>query len=153
MKNLIITICFALVGIAATAQRPAVYKSYTQTLNDTYCTGLFKSTHGTIVDVASDNTIMGYVNILNWLQGRVAGLMIYTNRYGHPIPVIRGSIPGVYLNEMWVDPSFMSVLPVADIAMIKVIKTPFYGGINGGGGAIAIYTIKGEETDEDEDSY
>jgi hypothetical protein len=35
--------------------------------------------------------------------------------------------------------------------MIKVIRSPFYGGFNGGGGAIAIYTIKGEDEEEEGD--
>ncbi len=35
--------------------------------------------------------------------------------------------------------------------MIKVIKGPFAGAVgNGGGGTIAIYTIKGDEEEEEE---
>ena len=40
-----------------------------------------------------------------------------------------------------------------DIAMIKVIKGPFAGAVgNGGGGVIAIYTLKGEDEEEDDPS-
>jgi hypothetical protein len=120
-----------------------------QRLNDLYCTGLFNTTDGTILDVANSTGAKGYLNILDWLPGRVAGLQIYTSRTGVTIPLIRGGVPGVYLDEMPISLSFLSSLNVNDIAIVKVIKTPFYGGFNGGGGAIAIYTLGGEE-DEDE---
>jgi outer membrane receptor for ferrienterochelin and colicin len=49
-----------------------------------------------------------------------------------------------------VDAGYLGDLPVADIAMIKVIKEPFVGAVgNGAGGVIAIYTMKG---DDEEDS-
>jgi hypothetical protein len=44
-----------------------------------------------------------------------------------------------------VDYDYLSMLPVTDIAMIKIIKGPFVGGWSGAGGAIAIYTIRGED--------
>jgi len=47
----------------------------------------------------------------------------------------------------------LNFLSVNDIAMIKVIKGPFVGAIgNGGGGTIAIYTIKAGDEEEEEDS-
>ena len=117
-------------------------------LNETYCTGLFKSTDGVILDVASSNSVTGYFNILDWLPGRVAGLQIYKSRVGTSIPVIRGGVPAIYLDEMPVSPSFLSSINVNDIAIVKVIKTPFFGGFNGAYGAIAIYTFGDEEEDE-----
>ena len=45
-----------------------------QKLNDEYCTGMFKSADGVIFDIANNVTTSGYLNILNWLPGRVAGL-------------------------------------------------------------------------------
>lgn len=120
-------------------------------LNELYCSGLFKTTDGTILDVASEVSVKGYLNILDWLQGRVAGLQVYTSRMGVSIPVIRGSVPGIYVDEMPVSMSYLQMLNINDIAIVKVIKTPFYGGFNGGGGAIAIYTLGGEE-DEGEES-
>ncbi|HEX7905346.1 MAG TPA: hypothetical protein VF487_15845 [Chitinophagaceae bacterium] len=119
-----------------------------QKLNEEYCTGLFKATDGIILDVASQASASGYLNILDWINGRVAGLQIYTNRWGVRFPVIRGSVAGVYIDEIPVPASTVNSLNVNDIAIIKVIKTPFYGGFNGAGGAIAIYTLKGEEEEE-----
>jgi hypothetical protein len=40
------------------------------------------------------------------------------------------------------------MLPVHDIAMIKVMKAPVFGGWGGAGGAIAIYTKDGDEGEE-----
>ncbi len=120
-----------------------------QKLNETYCTGLFKSTHGTILDVASDVSAQGSLNILDWMQGRVAGLQIYTSRMGVRFPIMRGTVPGIYVDEMPVSTSYLNALPVTDIAMVKIIKTPFYGGFNGGGGAIAVYTLRGEDEEEE----
>ena len=114
-----------------------------------YCSGMFKSTHGTILDVANNTSSKGYLNILDWLQGRVAGLQVYTTKTGILFPVIRGNVPGIYLDEIPVNASFLNSLNINDIAIVKVIKTPFYGGFNGGGGAIAIYTIGGEEEEEE----
>jgi hypothetical protein len=119
-------------------------------LNELYCSGLFKTTDGTILDVASEVSAKGYLNILDWLQGRVAGLQVYTSRMGVSIPVIRGSVPGIYVDEMPVSMSYLQMLNINDIAIVKVIKTPFYGGFNGGGGAIAIYTLGGEEEEGEE---
>ena len=52
----------------------------------------------------------------------------------------------VVVNSM--DASILNSLPVNDIGMIKVIKGPFVGAIgNGGGGTIAIYTIRADEDD------
>jgi len=42
------------------------------------------------------------------------------------------------------------MFPVSDIAMIKIIKGPFLGGWGAGGGAIAIYTIRGDEDENTE---
>ena len=117
-------------------------------LNEMYCTGMFRSSDGVILDVAASPSAKTYLNVLDWLQGRVAGLQIYTSRTGISIPVIRGGIPGIYIDEVPVSPSFLSSLNVNDIAIIKIIKTPFFGGFNGANGAIAIYTLGGEEEEE-----
>lgn len=121
-----------------------------QKLNDEYCTGMFKAADGVIFDIANNFTTSGYLNILNWLPGRVAGLQIYRTASGISIPVIRGNITAVYVDEMPVSLIFLDALNVNDIAIVKVIKTPFLGGFNGAGGAIAIYTLGGEEEDEED---
>ena len=130
----------------------AAPKSYKEILNEKYSTGLFKSADGTIIDIAAEN-VQPYFNILDWLDGRIAGLQVYNTRGGVRIPVIRGSIATIFLDEIRLDPSYLNILSVNDIAMIKVIKGPFAGAVgNGGGGVIAIYTLKGEDEEEEDSS-
>ena len=129
--------------------RMAHPKSHKDILNEEYCTGLFSTAEGTIIDVENEN-VQSYINILDWLDGRVAGLKVHNARNGTRIPVIRGSVATIYVDEIRLDPSYLNTVSVNDIAMIKVIKGPFAGAIgNGGGGVIAIYTFKGEEEEED----
>jgi hypothetical protein len=122
-------------------------------LNNEYCTGVFQSAHGTILNLLDDNTsAQGYLNILDWMDGRVAGLQVYSLRNGLRIPFIRGTEADIFVDEMQTDAGYLRTLSVNDIAIIKIIKGPFVGAVGngGGGGVIAIYTIKADE-DEDEE--
>jgi len=154
MKKIILAIlgiaCFFTME-AQTYIGKTYYKSHTEKLNDDYCHGMFRSADGTIIDLLNENeSSAGYINILEWLQGRVAGLQIYTYRYGVRIPFIRGSRANIYVDEMLVDPGYLNALSISDIAMIKVIKGAFAGSI-GGNSAVAIYTIKAEEEEDEEE--
>ena len=146
---------FLFAGLMAAPAFSQVYNgdvssaSIEQKLNDEYCSGLFHSTHGTIIDVASNPSVRSYQNILDWLPGRVAGLQVYSTRTGTSIPVIRGGVPAIFVDEMQVNAQFLNMLNINDIAIVKIIKTPFPGGFNGGYGAIAVYTF-GDEEDEEE---
>ena len=152
MKTLYITSVFSLLVIATSAQ---TYRGSNATvtpeqqLNEQYCTGLFKSAEGTILDVLDNPAAANYTNILDWLTGRVAGLQIHTTRSGTRIPIIRGSQARIFLNEMPIDAVFINTIPSADIAMIKVIKQPFVGSF-GNSPAVAIYTIQPEEEEEED---
>ena len=149
MKKLFI-IAALLTGpfVFAQTTRPGSHQqTKSDKLNELYCTGMFNTTEGTIIDVASDPSAVGSLNILDWMQGRVAGYQVYTTRTGTRIPVIRGGVPAIFIDEIAVSAASLNLLPISDIAIIKVIKTPFYGGFNGAYGAIAVYTIQ-EEDDE-----
>ena len=153
MKKLILIITALVLTLSAFSQkRIAQPKSKEEILNETYCSGLFNTRDAVYFDF-TDPTIntsaMGHFNVLDWLQGRVAGLQIYTTRTNLRIPYIRNQRAGVYVNEMWVGYDYLTMLPVADIAMIKVIKGPFAPSFGGPGGAIAIYTLQGDEETED----
>jgi hypothetical protein len=157
MKKFLLS-AFVLILLNSTAafsqRRIALAKSPEERLNEEYCNGMFKTNDGTYFDLLNDNSTIsakGYLNIMDWLQGRVAGLQIYTNRQGDRIPYIRNSRAGIYVDEIMVTPDFLNLLPVTDIAMIKIIKGPFAGGFGGPGGAIAIYTIKGEDEEDEEE--
>jgi hypothetical protein len=151
MKQLLLVVVSAFLLISAQAQVHQVDKTKTlyDELNDVYCSGMFKSTDGTILEVASNPSAKSYWNILEWLQGRVSGLSVYKSAGGVSIPLIRNSVPGIYVDEMPVSLSYLNGLNVNDIAIVKIIKMPFYGGFNSGGGAIAIYTIRDESEESD----
>jgi hypothetical protein len=153
MKKILLFAAMSLMLTWVTAQTYVGKRSQTpeQKLNDEYCSGLFQSADGTIIDIGSNNTIKSYLNILDFLQGRVAGLQIYHQKDGTPIPFIRNERASIYLDELPVSAGTVNMLSSADIAMIKVIKGPFVGGFgNGGGGVIAIYTLKGDGEEEEE---
>ena len=152
-KILLITTLFT-IGFSAVAQvnLSKSPNSRKEILNEQYASSLFKNAEGTIIDVENE-TVQGYLNILDWLNGRVAGLQIFVTRSGIRVPVIRGSAATIFVDEIQMDPSYLNFISVNDIGMIKVIKGPFAGAIgNGGGGTIAIYTIKADDEEEEEDS-
>lgn len=121
-------------------------KDKTQELNEKLSGPLFQSANETVFDLVNDNnSAQGSINILQWLQGRVAGLTLESDM-GNYIPKLRGSEMNIYLDEIKIDPSMVSSISTADIAMVKVIKDNFAGGFGGGKGTIAIYTKRGEIT-------
>lgn len=114
-----------------------------------YPTGLFRSVDGTSFDLEQEYAnagLNGQLNILNWLQGRVAGLQVYTY-YGTAIPFIRNYPAAIYVDEVRTDATFLGMLPVEDIALVKVIKNASI--LSTRGGAIAIYTKRGEAEEEE----
>lgn len=151
MKKIFLITFAVVLTLSATAQsyKGSAQKSIEEKMNEAYCTSLFKSADGTIFDMTATNNAFGYLNILDWLEGRVAGLQIYKSRTGVSIPVIRGTVAAVYVDEMPVSLSYLNAISNADIAMIKIIKSPFMGDFNGAGGVIAIYTLNIEEEESD----
>ena len=155
MKKILIIAFLAALNLSVTAQsyKASIQdKTPEQKLNEEYCTGMFKTADAQILDVTAGTSAFNYFNILDWLQGRVAGLQVYKSRTGLSVPVIRGAVSGIYVNEVPVSLSYLNSISAADIAMIKVIKSPFFGGFNGAGGAISIYTFTGDEDEEESNS-
>ena len=144
---LVFSFCVAAFGQA----RISPQKTKDEILNETYCTGLFSTLDAVYFDLLDDKvsgTVVGYQNVLDWLQGRVAGLNVYSSKYNRRIPFIRNQRAGVFVDEIPVDYDYLSMLPVTDIAMIKVIKGPFAHPLAGPGGTIAIYTVRGGDEEE-----
>ncbi|HMG67586.1 MAG TPA: hypothetical protein VK588_07865 [Chitinophagaceae bacterium] len=155
MKKITLTFFSLIFGLLVFAQQYSgkAALSPNEKLNDKYCSGLFKSCDGTIIDLSQDNrSASGYLNILNYLNGHVAGLQIYYARDKTPVPFIRNQKASIFVDETPVDAGYLKDLQVDDIAMVKIIKGPFAGAVgNGGGGVIAIYTIKGDDEGDDSD--
>jgi len=153
MKKILLSAFVFAISIAAFSQkRIAPTKTAEQILNEEYCSGLFKTPDGTYFDMLDDNATISarsYFNILDWLQGRVAGLRVYTLRNNDRLPLIRNSLARIYVDEIPVASDFLNSLPVTDIAMIKIIKGPS-AGVFGAGGIIAIYTIGTDDEGDEE---
>jgi hypothetical protein len=151
MKKIFLIAAVFTISVATMAQKySSRVKSPNEILNEQYANGMFKSADGTIFNIQSEN-VAAYFNILDWLDGRVAGLQVFFSRNGIRVPVIRGSAATIFVDEMRMDASYLNILSVNDIAMVKIIKGPFAGAIgNGGGGTIAIYTIKADDEEEEE---
>ena len=152
MKRSIITALILVLSTVVFAQSYRPSASREEALNKQYCSGLFSTLDGTYFDLENDDNAIGaasYLNILDWLQGRVAGLQVYNYREVR-IPYLRNQPAAVFIDEMRVDAATLNMIPVNDIAMIKVIKTPFIGLWGAPGGAIAIYTKDGENEEEEE---
>ncbi len=119
-------------------------KSPIQQLEEKYSTGLFSGGDGYSFDLTTDMSSMGAIDVLTYLQGKVAGLSI-TGSGANAQVSWRGATPDLFLNEMKMSIDMVQSLNVPDIAFIKVFRPPFFGSMGGGsGGAIAIYTKKGK---------
>ncbi|WP_225689481.1 hypothetical protein [Chryseobacterium tagetis] len=118
-------------------------KNLTKKLNDELSSLTFKNSNEVIFDFVNDINAGSYMNILDYLQGRVAGLQM--QKQGFDVTAtFRGAPISIFLDEMPASPSQISSLPSSDVAMIKVIRGYFVGGTGGNtNGAIAIYTKRG----------
>ena len=152
MKKLMLSALIALITFSTFSQtRASQPKTREQQLNEQYCTGLFNTPEGIYFDMQNDDQALsakGYLNILDWLEGRVAGLQVFISRNNERIPYIRNSRAGIYVDERLVSPDFLNSLAVDDVAMIKIIKGPFASALNSPGGVIAIYTARGDDDDD-----
>lgn len=118
-------------------------KSKAQLTEEKYATGLFSGGDGYSFDLLDDPAAMSSLDILTFLQGKVAGLSI-SGSGAQATMSWRGSTPDVFLNEMRSSLDMVQSVSVKDIALVKVFRPPFFGSMGGGsGGAIAIYTKKG----------
>jgi hypothetical protein len=85
----------------------------------------------------------GFISILDYLNGRVAGLNIQKNteEFGEYLVVWRNEPTAFFVDEVPVDVQTIFSFPPSEIAMVKVFPPPFMGVVLGaGGGAIAIYS-------------
>ncbi|MCD1117744.1 hypothetical protein [Chryseobacterium turcicum] len=118
-------------------------KNLTTELNNKLSSALYRSMSETVFDFVNENQSLSSQNILQWLQGRAAGLTInYEN--GIPTPYIRQAKANVYLDEMLTDASTLTGLSSDNIAMVKIIKDGAIGMSGGGGGGVLIYTKRGD---------
>lgn len=120
-------------------------KSLAEQFDEQYSTGLFKTMNERIFSVLDDPTAITFPSVLAYLQGRVAGLQISQN-FGGGRAIWRGSPVSFFVDEFRTDAQQINALSMADVAIIKVYPPPFFGAAGGSGGAIAVYTRRGGES-------
>jgi len=126
----------------ATVEVRSKQKSLKEKMDEEYTSGFFSGGDGYTFTTEDDPFAKSSFGILNYLQGKVAGLQISTTGQGSA--TWRGSPTSFFLNESTVDIGNLQSISMNDVAMIKVFRPPFFGAAGGGsGGAIAIYTKKG----------
>ena len=121
----------------------AKQKSKQEIMDEEYTSGLFSGGDSRIFLPEDDPAFLSSQSILNYLQGRAAGLQISVSS-GTPSITWRGSPTALFMNEISLDAAAIESIPMSDVAMIKIFSPPFFGAFGGGsGGAIAVYLKKG----------
>jgi hypothetical protein len=118
-------------------------RSREQQLEKDLVSGLFQSNSGRNFVLENDPAAQSGMNLLDYLRGRVAGLVIIPGGTGYSI-TRRGSNVALFLDEMQTDAEQLTSIPMSEMAYVKVIDPPFIGAAGGGaGGAIVVYTKRG----------
>jgi hypothetical protein len=127
-------------GVEVTSRQ----KSSAQKMDEEYTSGFFSGGDGYTFIIGDDPNGASYRTVLDYLQGKVAGLQVSSTGPGGGSLSWRGGTPSLFVNETNADVSLIQSTPMTDVAMIKVFRPPFFGAMGGGaGGAIAVYTKKG----------
>lgn len=111
-----------------------------QQFNEEHVSGLFRSGDERLISIMDDPSAIGFPNVFNYLQGRVAGLQIASTGAA----TWRGSGVTFFLDEVRVSAQQIANIPMTDIAIVKAYPPSFTGAL-GGGAAIAVYTRRGGE--------
>jgi hypothetical protein len=117
-----------------------------EVFNKKYSTGLFKDMNERTINLLDDSPSSNAVSVLQLIRMHTAGLMITTGL--NPIARWRGEIITFYLDEMKVSLMNIEMMPVSDIAIIKIYPPPFFGNSGGAGAAVAVYTKRGGFTND-----
>ena len=120
-------------------------KKNVDVLDEKYATGFFSGGDSYQFDLVNDPYAKSSPDIFWYLQGKVAGLQINDDGINTRLSW-RGAHPELFLDEIRATTIELKTLQIDDIAYIKVFRPPFFGSFGSGeGGAIAIYTRKGED--------
>jgi hypothetical protein len=133
-------------------------KTALQLLESRYESGLFSSPFARTLDLTKEHA--AGLNVFEYLTDLIPGIVVVQNKgdyqvydrdYGRNVQNVQSGGTGaptpmtIYLDEMEVDPIWVSSIPLSDIALVKVFNRFIGGTGNSPGGALAIYTKKGED--------
>ncbi|GAB3876543.1 hypothetical protein GCM10028824_34280 [Hymenobacter segetis] len=105
---------------------------------------LYGATGGTVVDFTDIPSAQSGLSVLQLLQGRVAGLTITGNPPDMSVQIRGSGTPLFILDGMKVDLDLISTMPATNVESVEVFKGAEAAIFGGSGGAIAIYTKRGD---------
>jgi hypothetical protein len=117
-------------------------KSIEQIRDEEYTSGFFSGSSATSRIYLPENDIAftSSQNVYNYLQSRGGGGL----QLDQMSATWRGRTTIYFVNEIERQPYELRLIPMTDVAMIKIISSPFFGAFGGsGGGAVAVYLKKG----------
>lgn len=123
-------------------------KTRLQEMDEKYTrSGLFQGGLSRDFNIVDDQTAFASPSAFAYLQSRVAGLQINNAYSTNPSATWRRQPVSYFLDEIATDASMLASISMSNVAYIKVFDPPFFGAIGGGaGGAIAVYTRRGDDT-------
>ena len=119
-------------------------KTPAQQFNEKHVRGLFRSGDERLISIMDDPAALGFNNVFSFLQSRVAGLQISPTGVNGGVATWRGGPVTFFMDEIRVSAQQIASIPMTDVAIVKAYPPPFLGA-PGGGGAVAIYTRRGDE--------
>jgi hypothetical protein len=133
-------------------------KTDAQKFNETYSTPLFQDINEKVIDCLSNQNVLSYPDCLSYIRSQVPGIIPSIDKFGESTLMWRGhSVSTFFIDEIPVTIDELLTVNASDIAIIKAYPPPFNGYENSGGGAIALYTRRGEfrrvNTTTDDDKW
>ncbi|MDQ2772635.1 MAG: TonB-dependent receptor plug domain-containing protein [Bacteroidota bacterium] len=132
-----------LANVAVTAKRETVPRDDPRRL--------YGATGGTVVDFASMPMAQSGMNILQLLQGRVAGLTISGSPPNMSVQIRGQGTPQFILDGQKVDLDLISNMSSSDVEQVEVFKGSEAAIFGNSGGAIAIYTKRADRNYKSKD--
>ena len=115
MKSIVLTILLGVLFVSVQAQYPSNPTKVRPDLEKLYTSGLFKGDNAYAFVPDEDPAAVASFSILQYLQGRVPGLMISFDRFNMPYATWRNARPAFFLDEMRVDARTLSMININDI--------------------------------------
>jgi hypothetical protein len=123
-------------NVAVTAKREAVPRDDPRRL--------YGATGGTVIDFTKEPSAQSAMNILQVLQGRIAGLTISGSPPNQSVQIRGSGSPQFILDGMKVDMDAINNIPANDVQAVEVFKGSEAAIFGSSGGVIAVYTKRAD---------